>query len=62
MNSPDHRYNLLSDQFTMLGCAARLSHAFREGDNRVFAVQVFARPVTEGDNKPSHSKFSPDPS
>jgi uncharacterized protein YkwD len=46
MNSPAHRANMLSDKFTMLGCAARLSHAFRKGDFRVFAIQVFARPAS----------------
>jgi uncharacterized protein YkwD len=48
MNSPEHRDNILSDRFTELGCAARLSHAFRQGDFRIFAIQVFARPPSQG--------------
>jgi uncharacterized protein YkwD len=48
MNSPEHRENMLRDRFTELGCAARLSHAFRQGDFRIFAIQVFARPPGQG--------------
>jgi uncharacterized protein YkwD len=48
MNSPEHRENMLRDRFTELGCAARLSHAFRQGDFRIFAIQVFARPPSQG--------------
>jgi uncharacterized protein YkwD len=48
MNSPEHRENLLSDRFTELGCAARLGHGMRPGDFRIFAIQVFARPPSQG--------------
>jgi uncharacterized protein YkwD len=48
MNSPEHRENILNERFTELGCAARLSHAFRQGDFRIFAIQVFARPPGQG--------------
>jgi uncharacterized protein YkwD len=53
MNSPDHRRNLLSDRYADLGCAARLSHAFRRGDYRIFAVQVFARSAVQGEGTES---------
>jgi uncharacterized protein YkwD len=48
MNSPEHRENILNAGFTELGCGARLSHAFRQGDFRIFAIQVFARPPSQG--------------
>jgi uncharacterized protein YkwD len=47
MNSPEHRETLLARRFTHLGCAARLAHGFRPGDQRVFAVQEFFRPMDE---------------
>jgi uncharacterized protein YkwD len=43
MNSPEHRETLLDPKFTRLGCSARPAHGFKQGDQRVFAVQVFYR-------------------
>ena len=45
LNSPEHRETLLARKYTHLGCAARLAHGFREGDERIFAVQEFFRPA-----------------
>ena len=44
MNSPEHRSNLLDPRFTALGCAARVAHGVEQGDERVFAAQVFLMP------------------
>jgi uncharacterized protein YkwD len=49
MNSPEHRETLLDRKFTQLGCAARLAHGFRQGDQRVFALQVFFLPESSHD-------------
>jgi uncharacterized protein YkwD len=49
MNSPEHRETLLDPKFTYLGCAARLAHGFRQGDQRVFALQVFFLPESSHD-------------
>ncbi len=49
MNSPEHRETLLDRKFTQLGCSARLAHGFKEGDQRVFAVQVFFLPASSHD-------------
>lgn len=45
MDSPEHRETLLARRFTHLGCAARLAHGFAQGDQRIFAVQEFFRPM-----------------
>jgi uncharacterized protein YkwD len=47
MNSPGHRVNLLDPRVTHLGCAARLAHGIGQGDQRIFAVQVFFLPYPE---------------
>jgi uncharacterized protein YkwD len=49
MNSPEHRETLLDPKFTYLGCAARLARGFRQGDQRVFALQVFLLPDSQHD-------------
>jgi len=51
MNSPAHRAAMLDPGFTHLGCAARLAHGVRPGDNRVFATQVFLQAPPKGSTK-----------
>jgi uncharacterized protein YkwD len=45
MNSPPHRANILNPNFTYLGCAAQLGKGARNGDDRVYADQVFLLPM-----------------
>jgi uncharacterized protein YkwD len=61
MNSPDHRHTLLDRKFTHIGCSARLAHGFKEGDQRIFAVQVFYLPVSQHDPDPDPANISPRP-
>lgn len=50
MNSPPHRANILNPSFTYLGCAAQLGKGVRNGNDEIYADQVFllARPVQGG--------------
>ena len=61
MNSPAHRQTLLDPKFTQFGCSARLAHGFKEGDQRIFAVQVFYLPVSPQDPDRDPANISPRP-
>jgi uncharacterized protein YkwD len=61
MNSPDHRETLLDPRFTHFGCSARLARGFKEGDRRIFAVQVFYLPVPPQDPDRDPANISPRP-
>jgi uncharacterized protein YkwD len=61
MNSPEHRQTLLDPKFTQFGCSARLSHGFKEEDQRIFAVQVFYLPVSPKDPDRDPANISPRP-
>jgi uncharacterized protein YkwD len=61
MNSPDHRQTLLDPRFTQFGSSARLAHGFKEGDQRIFAVQVFYVPVHTHDPDRDPANIAPRP-
>jgi uncharacterized protein YkwD len=61
MNSPDHRETMLDPKFTHFGCSARLAHGFQEGEQRIFAVQVFYVPVPPADPDRDPQNISPRP-
>lgn len=44
MDSPAHRANLVYPGFTSLGCAMRTCHSPVEGQEQIYAVQVFLEP------------------
>lgn len=61
MSSPDHRQTLLDPRFTQFGSSARLAHGFKEGDQRIFAVQVFYVPLPSQDPDRDPANISPRP-